>query len=113
MCDSPAMPDITLITHDRQIHAFEAPDGVSLMHAATGQGVPGIVGECGGGLRCATCHVIVDPAWQAQLPVASADESEMLGFAASPAEEGSRLGCQIRLGPELQGLVVRLPESQY
>jgi 2Fe-2S ferredoxin len=107
------MPDITLIEHDGREHAFEAPDGVSLMHAAVGWGVEGIVGECGGGLRCATCHVLVDPAWQAAVGAPSADEAHMLEFTAVPRGPGSRLACQIRLGPDLQGLVVRLPESQY
>lgn len=107
------MPDITLIEHGGREHAFEAPDGVSLMHAATGYGVDGIVGECGGMLRCSTCHVVVDEAWRDRLPPPSADESSMLQFTAVAAESGSRLACQIRLGPALQGLVVRVPERQY
>ncbi|GAP36217.1 2Fe-2S iron-sulfur cluster-binding protein [Piscinibacter sakaiensis] len=107
------MPDITLIEADGREHAFEAPDGVSLMHAAVGWGVDGLVGECGGGLRCATCHVVVDPAWQERVGPPTAGEAAMLAFTACPAEPGSRLACQVRLGPALQGLVVRLPASQY
>lgn len=107
------MPDITLITADGQAYAFEAPDGVSLMAAATGAGVPGIVAECSGQLRCATCHVIVDPAWAARLPPPTADERAMLELTAVPCEPGSRLSCQIVLVPDLQGLVVQVPERQY
>jgi 2Fe-2S ferredoxin len=107
------MPDITLVTADGQVHAFEAPDGVALMAAATGAGVPGIVAECGGQLRCATCHVIVDAAWIERLPRPSADEQAMLELTAVPREAGSRLSCQIRLTPDLQGLVVQVPERQY
>ena len=107
------MPDITLITADGQVHGFEAPEGVSLMAAATGAGVPGIVAECGGQLRCATCHVVVDPAWAARLPPPTADERAMLELTAVPREPGSRLSCQIVLAPDLQGLVVQVPERQY
>lgn len=107
------MPDITLITADLQAYGFEAPDGVSLMAAATGAGVPGIVAECGGQLRCATCHVIVDPAWVARLPAPSADEQAMLELTAVSRESGSRLSCQIMLTPDLQGLVAHVPERQY
>lgn len=107
------MPDITLITADGQTHAFEAPDGVSLMAAATGAGVPGVVAECGGQLRCATCHVVVDAAWIDRLPAPSADEHAMLALTAMPREAGSRLSCQVVLGPALQGLVVQVPERQY
>lgn len=107
------MPDLTFIEADGREHAFEAPDGVSLMHAATGYGVDGIVGECGGQLRCSTCHVFVDEPWRSRLPPMSADESSMLEFTAVPREAGSRLACQVHLDAALQGLVVRLPESQY
>ena len=62
------MPDITLIEANGTAHRFEAPDGVSVMQAATGHGVPGIVAECGGSVRCATCHVVVADAWISQLP---------------------------------------------
>ena len=107
------MPDITLIEADGREHAFEAPDGVSLMHAAVGYGVDGIVGECGGQLRCSTCHVIVEAPWRERVGPPSAAEAGMLEFTAVPRGEGSRLACQIRLDTSLQGLVVRLPESQY
>lgn len=107
------MPDITLITADGQVHAFEAPEGVSLMAAATGAGVPGIVAECGGQLRCATCHVIVDPAWAGRLPPPSADEQAMLELTAAPRQPASRLSCQVMLTADLQGLQVLVPASQY
>lgn len=106
------MPDITLIQDDSTRHEFEAPDGVSLMQAATGYGVPGIVAECGGQLNCATCHVIVDPAWAGRLDEPSAREVEMLDYTAVPRSATSRLSCQIVLSAALQGLVVTLPPFQ-
>jgi 2Fe-2S ferredoxin len=106
------MPDITFIAPDGTEHAFEAPVGVSAMQAATGWGVPGILADCGGAAACATCHVIVDPAWVDRLPPPDAHEDSMLDATACPREPGSRLSCQIQLTPALQGLVMRLPESQ-
>lgn len=107
------MPDLHITLADGSAFGFEAPEGVSLMAAATGAGVPGIVAECGGQLRCATCHVIVDPAWAGRLPPPSADEKAMLELTAAPREPGSRLACQLQLTPALQGLVVRVPATQY
>ncbi len=106
------MPDITLIAHDGDEYAFEAPAGVSLMQAATGFGLVEIIAECGGKARCATCHVFVDVTWIDRLPPPSADEQAMLEFTAVPRGAGSRLACQIRLSDALQGLLVRLPETQ-
>ncbi len=107
------MPDLMITLADGSLFGFEAPDGVSLMAAATGAGVPGIVAECGGQLRCATCHVVVDPAWAGRLPPPSASEAAMLELTAAPREPGSRLACQIVLGPALQGLALRVPDRQY
>ena len=106
------MPDISLIEADGTVHGFEAPDGVSVMQAATGYGVPGILAECGGSAICATCHVIVDDAWIDRLPAPLANELERLECTASERLPGSRLSCQIQLNPALQGLVLRLPERQ-
>lgn len=106
------MPDITLIEADGTVHSFEAPNGVSVMQAATGVGVPGILAECGGSAMCATCHVVVDDAWRDRLPAPLANELEMLECTAVERSPGSRLSCQIQLTPALQGLVLHLPERQ-
>ncbi len=106
------MPDISLIEADGTVHGFEAPDSVSVMQAATGYGVPGILAECGGSAMCATCHVIVDDQWIDRLPAPLARELELLECTASERQPGSRLSCQIQLNPALQGLVLRLPERQ-
>lgn len=106
------MPDITFIHPDGTREGFEAPEGVSLMQAATGHGVAGIVGECGGSAMCATCHVYVDPAFADQLNPPLPNELEMLECTASERRPTSRLSCQIRLSAALQGLTVELPERQ-
>jgi len=87
--------------------------GQSLMRAATAAAVDGIAADCGGCMTCATCHVIVDPAWTERLPAASADEDAMLDTTAVPRQPTSRLSCQIALDDSLDGLVAGLPESQY
>ena len=87
--------------------------GRSLMRAAQAAGVDGIAADCGGVLSCATCHVVVAPEWAARLPPPEADEAAMLEMTAAPREAGSRLSCQIVLGPRWTGLVARLPATQY
>ena len=106
------MPTIHLILPDGSERMLEAPDGTSVMQAATSAGVPGIVAECGGSAMCATCHVYVDPAWAGQLPAPLANELEMLECTAAERLPNSRLSCQIRLSAALHGLVVRVPERQ-
>jgi 2Fe-2S ferredoxin len=87
--------------------------GQSLMEAAVAAGVDGIAADCGGMLTCATCHVMVDKPYAALLPPADGEERAMLAFTATPATPASRLSCQIILKPELNGLTVELPASQY
>ena len=106
------MPDITLIEYDGFEHGFEAPAGLTVMQAATGFGVPGILADCGGQAVCGTCHVIVADAWIDRLPAPQAQEDALLDGVAVGRSAGSRLACQIQLGAELQGLLMRLPERQ-
>lgn len=106
------MPDITFILSDGREHGMEAPDGVSVMQAATGAGVPGIVAECGGSALCATCHVYVDPVWADRLPTPQPNELDLLDCTACERLPHSRLSCQIVLNAALQGLVVHVPERQ-
>ena len=107
------MPDITFIQPDGSAFGFEAPAGISLMAAATGAGVDGIVAECGGSAICGTCHVYVDAAWLGHLPAPLEAEQVMLDCTASAREPGSRLSCQVMLTDALQGLTVRVPPRQY
>jgi len=91
---------------------INANEGDSLMQAATSSGITGILAECGGSMMCATCHVYVDEADFDKLPPRSEDESEMLDSAVSERKKTSRLSCQIKIAPELEGIVVHLPPSQ-
>jgi 2Fe-2S ferredoxin len=109
------MTTVTLIlnTADGQAQRITGRTGKSLMQAAISAGVDGIAADCGGCLTCATCHVFVDAAWAARLPAPSADEVAMLDMTATPREASSRLSCQIELTAALDGLIVRLPATQY
>ncbi len=90
---------------------LEVAEGTSLMQAATAHGVPGIIGECGGSMACATCHVVVDPAWVDMLPAPGSIENDMLDITDAERQPGSRLSCQIRMSAALDGIVVRVPAA--
>ncbi|MFN3992107.1 MAG: 2Fe-2S iron-sulfur cluster-binding protein [Tabrizicola flagellatus] len=90
---------------------LDVPEGESLMQAATRHGVPGIIGECGGSLSCATCHVVVDPAWADRAGPPGAFEEDMLDITEAGREPTSRLSCQIRMSAALDGIVVRVPQG--
>jgi 2Fe-2S ferredoxin len=106
-----AMTKIHYVEFDGSAHTVDVEDGWSVMKGAVFNGVPGIDAECGGACACATCHVYVDPVWVARLPAPQRQELDTLEFAVE-AKEGSRLACQIKVSPALEGLVVRLPETQ-
>lgn len=106
------MPTIHYILPDGTGHDLDVPEGMTAMQAATGAGLDGIVGECGGSAMCATCHVYVDGAWVDRLEEPLANELEMLECTASERLPESRLSCQIRMTPALDGLVLRMPASQ-
>jgi 2Fe-2S ferredoxin len=106
------MPKITYIEHNGKAHTVEVPVGHSVMEGAVTNQIPGIDADCGGACACATCHVYVDPAWQAKLPPREDMELSMLDFAIDP-KESSRLSCQVKVTDALDGLVVRMPKTQH
>jgi 2Fe-2S ferredoxin len=107
------MPTVNYVEADGQMRSVEVPVGENVMRGALYNGVAGIVGECGGGLSCATCHVYVDETWAGRIGgPATSDEEELLESAASQVRLRSRLSCQLLITPELDGLVVHLPERQ-
>lgn len=107
------MPRVTYIEANGTEHLVDVPEGTSAMDAAVTNGIPGIDGDCGGQAACATCHVFVDPAWLDTTGRADPEtELPLLELAEGP-QDNSRLACQIRLTPELDGLVLRMPEAQF
>jgi 2Fe-2S ferredoxin len=107
------MAIVTYVEHDGVQHQVEVPNGDSVMQGAMRQNLQGIVAECGGGLACATCHCYVEDAWIERAGAASEMELQMLDFSPNATTPGSRLSCQIIVSDALDGLVVRLPESQF
>ena len=106
------MPSIIFIHPDNRSESIEAEVGDSAMRAALVHGINEIVAECGGNAVCATCHVYVDEAWLPKLDPVAADEDDLLDGTASARLPNSRLSCQIRITPALDGLVLRLPDRQ-
>lgn len=105
------MPNVVFIDHAGTAYEVEAPLNKSLMQVALENGVPGILGDCGGSCSCATCHGYVDERWADRLPPRSETEVFMLGEVPEP-RANSRLCCQIRVTADMDGLTVRLPEEQ-
>ena len=105
------MAKITYIEHDGAEHIVDVENGITVMEGAIRNLVPGIDADCGGACACATCHVYVDPAFEAKTGARSSMEESMLDFA-SEVRDNSRLSCQIKVSEELDGLIVRIPETQ-
>ena len=106
------MTTITFIHPDGRSEHIEARIGDSLMQLAVANGIDEIVAECGGNAMCATCHVYVDDRWIDRLPAMTEEQDALLDGTASDRLPTSRLSCQIKVEPELDGLVLRLPERQ-
>ena len=103
------MPRMVFIERDGTRREVEAPLGLSVLEIAHKNKID-IEGACEGSLACSTCHVVIDPEWYELLQPASDDEEDMLDLAFGLTAT-SRLGCQIIITEELDGLTVRLPKS--
>ncbi|KAF1968771.1 ferredoxin, partial [Bimuria novae-zelandiae CBS 107.79] len=99
---------VTFITKEGTPHTFLVADGDNLLDIAQSNDLE-MEGACGGSCACSTCHVIVeDEEMYNKLPEPDDDENDMLDYAYG-LRETSRLGCQVKMSKELDGLVVRLP----
>lgn len=106
------MPKVTFINPDGSTVELDVPVGQSLMRAATAHGIDGIVGDCGGGLTCATCHVLVEEKFLPETPEITPNEDQMLDFTAMERQPNSRLSCQLVMTEALDGMVVRIADPQ-
>ena len=106
------MPNVTFVDAAAHARTLVGDAGASAMEVARIAGLDGIIAECGGGAMCATCHVYVDEAWLGQLPAMDDNEDALLDGTAAERRPNSRLSCQIRLTPQLDGLILHLPEQQ-
>ena len=105
------MAKITYIEHNGKSHVVEVPNELSIMEGAVQNNIPGIDADCGGSCACATCHIYVDDKWFDKLPKKEDAEEDMLDMALEP-NKFSRLGCQITVTDELNGMVVKMPLKQ-
>lgn len=104
------MPRITFIFSDNQEREIDAPEGISILEVAHQNDIP-LEGACEGSLACATCHVIVESEEiYNSLPDAKEEEEDMLDLAFGLTHT-SRLGCQIIMTPELDGIRVKIPDA--
>jgi ferredoxin, 2Fe-2S len=106
------MAKITFIQPDGRAQTVEGEAGMTVMETAKKHLIDGIEAECGGACACATCHVYVDDQWRERVGPPAEMEEDMLDFAFD-VRESSRLSCQIKVTPELDGLVVRVPDKQF
>ncbi|WP_374378886.1 2Fe-2S iron-sulfur cluster-binding protein [Dongia sp.] len=104
------MPKVTWILADGREISAQVAIGHNLMEAAVANNVPNVIGECGGCLSCATCHVYVDPAWAAKTGKPGEMENDMLEITTAERKDTSRLSCQIVASEELDGIVLRVPQ---
>jgi 2Fe-2S ferredoxin len=103
------MQAIWVLADGRRITG-EVKAGQNLMEAAVAANVPRVIGECGGSLSCATCHVVVDADWAARAGEVGTFEDAMLDVAEAERQECSRLSCQIRMTPDLDGIILHVPQ---
>lgn len=106
------VPKVTYVDASGNDHVVDAVAGDSVMATAVRNGVPGIVGECGGNCSCATCHVWVREEFRDRVGGPGDLEEDLLDMAVEERRDGSRLSCQIAMSDELDGLVVDVPPSQ-
>jgi ferredoxin, 2Fe-2S len=106
------MPQVTFVNSDGSFIEVNAPVGENLMRVAQDAALDGIAGQCGGGLACATCHVLVDDAFLSALPPITPNEDQMLDCTVLARRHNSRLSCQIVMSDELDGLTVAIADPQ-
>ena len=103
------MPRVTFVDPDGTRHEIDAPAGLSLLEIAHSNDID-LEGACEGSLACSTCHVVVEPDWFDRLVPIQEDEEDMLDLAFGLTRT-SRLGCQVLLTDELDGLTVHIPSG--
>jgi ferredoxin, 2Fe-2S len=104
------MPKVSYVIKDGRKYEVDGQEGHSLMQIAVDNNIPGIDAQCGGACTCATCHIYVRAEWQERIPAPDELEAGMLDFAEAEVRSTSRLACQIKITPELDGLIVDVPK---
>jgi 2Fe-2S ferredoxin len=103
------MTNINFKLRNGELKKINAEDGLTLMEVARDNDL-GIEGTCGGSISCCTCHIVIEKDWFSKVGPANPDEEDMLDLAVD-LQPTSRLGCQIEVTPELDGLIVNIPNE--
>ncbi|GAA1881462.1 2Fe-2S iron-sulfur cluster-binding protein [Asanoa iriomotensis] len=106
------MPKVVYVDTAGVERVVDAAVGESAMSAAVRNGIPGIIGECGGNVSCGTCHVWVREEFRAGVGAPGDMEDDLLDLGVDDRRAGSRLACQIPLTTELDGIVLDVPPEQ-
>ena len=106
------MPRVIFIHPNGEHDEVDVPIGQNLMLAAAAHDIQGIVGDCGGAMSCATCHVMVAESFASMLPAPDETENQMLDYTAAPRQANSRLSCQVVMSDTLDGMSVRIADPQ-
>ena len=105
------MTTITVIKRSGDAELIDSQDGHSVMESIRDAGVDELLALCGGSCSCATCHVYVDETWLASLPPVSDDENDLLD-GSDYRQANSRLSCQLKLNPALEGMTVTIAPEE-
>ncbi|BFZ55023.1 mitochondrial matrix iron-sulfur protein [Savitreella phatthalungensis] len=110
--DKPAAGEeirVTFILQNGKKQTVDAPKGASILDVAHENDID-LEGACEGSVACSTCHVVVEPSYYDKLEEPTDEENDMLDLAFG-LEETSRLGCQVELSKDLDGITVKLPSA--
>ena len=106
------MVKIIYVEHDGTEHSVDVEVGTSIMEGAVSNSIPGIDADCGGGCACAPCMVFIGDEWKDKIESMSDEEESMIDFH-EYKEDNSRLGCQVSVTDEFDGMKVKMPPSQH
>ena len=104
------MPQLIVVNRAGEESTVDAAEGLTVMEAIRDNGFDELLALCGGCCSCATCHVHVDPVFKDRLPAMSEDEDDLLE-SSDHRDENSRLGCQVPLTADLDGLRVTIAQE--
>jgi len=107
------MVKVNFVRNDTETISVDVPVGYTVMEAAKMADIPEIPATCGGCCACATCHIHVDSVWYDKLEIDNDSlEIDLLEYERGYKKGSSRLGCQIYLKQEHDGLTVRLRDDE-
>lgn len=106
------MAKIKYIEFKGKEHVVDLDAGMTLMEGAIKNMIPGVDADCGGACSCSTCHLYIAEEWIEKVGRAEDMEGDMLDFAYD-VRENSRLGCQVEVTDDMDGLIIYLPERQF